>query len=234
MGTGSQGPARCKDAFAASRVNAAADDPCSRCKVDSGTASCCRSRVVATTSKRGSPSVSLASSGHRQHSLCHMQTLLFHQDVCVCCTKITGCQGNSFGFCYSCLRPFSKLTHFRINTSNVQLQQDGNTAFSRGDFARAIEQYSKCLELDPSMITAHGNRAIAFLKAGRPQEALGDCDAVIAHDPSNIKAWLRKGQACFDLHQHADAKEAWEQALQVQPGNKQALLGLQLCEAPHT
>jgi tetratricopeptide (TPR) repeat protein len=163
-----------------------------------------------------------------------MHTLMLHRDVCVCCcAKITSCEGRYVVSVFS-FEAFQLLTHFRTDTSHVSLQQDGNAAFSRGDFNRAMEHYSKCLELDPSMITAHGNRAIAALKSGRPKDALADCNAVIAHDPSNIKAWLRRGQACFDLDQHAEAKAAWEQALQVQPGNKQALFGLQLCKVSHS
>ena len=106
--------------------------------------------------------------------------------------------------------------------TRVRLQQDGNVAFRAGDYKRAVEMYSKCIDLDSSMVAARANRAMAYLKAGEPQSALDDCEAVIAQDARNVKCWLRKGQAHWELERCADAEAAWRECLRLQPSNAQA------------
>ena len=110
------------------------------------------------------------------------------------------------------------------------MQQDGNAAFKAGDHAKAIMLYSKCLELDSTVTAAHANRAMAYLKVGKPQEALEDCQVVLQREPENVKCWLRKGQAHHELNQGQEALRAWEHCLKVQPGNAQALELLQQLE----
>jgi tetratricopeptide (TPR) repeat protein len=108
------------------------------------------------------------------------------------------------------------------------MQCDGNAAFKQGNFDRAIELYSKCLDLDDSMTAAHANRAMAYLKVGKAEEALADCNVVLEREPGNVKCWLRKGQACADLQRVDDAIASWEECLRLQPSNAQAAERLQM------
>lgn len=102
------------------------------------------------------------------------------------------------------------------------MQEDGNRCFKRGKFEEAIGHYDKALELNPDTIAARNNRAVAYLKLGNAKRALEDCDLVLARDPENVKALLRKGQACLEEHREEDARSAWKQVLRLEPGNKQA------------
>ena len=104
----------------------------------------------------------------------------------------------------------------------LHVQQDGNNAFKRGDYHEAIQLYTQCLDLDSSVLAAHANRAMAYLKAGQSNEALADCEAVLRQDTQNVKCWLRKGQACWDLQRPSEAVAAWRRCLELQPGNAQA------------
>ena len=117
-------------------------------------------------------------------------------------------------------------------TDGLCLQQAGNKAFSAGDFAQAVQCYTRCLELDASMTAARSNRALAHLKGGDPTSALEDCEAVLAEDASNVKVWLRRGQAYSELGQKEEAIQSWEKALHLQPTNVQAQKLLQASRAP--
>jgi len=60
---------------------------------------------------------------------------------------------------------------------------------------QALEHYSRALELDGSLLVAYNNRAMTRLKLGQWEGAVQDCHAVIAKDPTNVKALLRLGNA---------------------------------------
>ena len=63
-------------------------------------------------------------------------------------------------------------------------KEAGNKLFAQGDYNAAIAEYSKASDSD---VLARLNRAAAFLKLERWQEAVNDCDAVIAKDASLSK-----------------------------------------------
>ena len=63
-------------------------------------------------------------------------------------------------------------------------KEAGNKLFAQGDYKGAIAEYSKASDSD---VLARLNRAAAFLKLERWQEAVNDCDAVIAKDASLSK-----------------------------------------------
>lgn len=71
-----------------------------------------------------------------------------------------------------------------------------------------------------------GNRAAAQLKVQRPWAALRDAEAALAIEPAWPKALYRKALALQGLGQQAAAAAAAQQALELEPGNRdvQALL----------
>lgn len=97
----------------------------------------------------------------------------------------------------------------------------GNAHFQRGDHGRAIRRYGRAVELgendDPDdvddamldlLATVRCNRAAAHLKAGDFGAAKADCDAVLARDPRNDKAKLRRATALQELGSLDAARDA--------------------------
>ena len=74
-------------------------------------------------------------------------------------------------------------------------KDEGNAAFRRGDWAAAVEHYSRALELDPGLGTALNNRALCHIKLRQHAEAEADCSAVLARDAGNVKAFMRRATA---------------------------------------
>ena len=97
------------------------------------------------------------------------------------------------GFCYGVLR-------------------DGDTA---------IDMYRTATELNPS-----GNNFIEladiYMRVGDTEDALLAANAGLVKDPSNARLYNAKGMALNDLQRFAEAEDAWEEALKLNPNLKVA------------
>ncbi|KPM35342.1 hypothetical protein AK830_g11219 [Neonectria ditissima] len=67
----------------------------------------------------------------------------------------------------------------------------GNRFFKDKNYAKAIEQYSKAVDLFPFSATYLGNRAAAHMSNGQYYAALDDCSRAADLDPQNAKILLR-------------------------------------------
>ena len=91
---------------------------------------------------------------------------------------------------------------------SARLIVDANCAFIDEDFETAVELYSQAIDLEPSS-DSYSSRAAVHLKMENWTEAVADATAAIKMQPSNSKAHLRKGVACFNLGEFASAKKAF-------------------------
>ena len=82
------------------------------------------------------------------------------------------------------------------------LKTSANQAFQDNLYEVAAGLFTQCLELDPLNgpfnQTLHFNRASAYHKIGKNDEALEDCDAAIALNKEYAKAYLKKGDIKMD------------------------------------
>ena len=88
-------------------------------------------------------------------------------------------------------------TH-RINHAD-QLRQEGNQAVQGAEYEKALSLYNKAIELNSKDYRLYSNRALCYLKLGRPQQALEDCEKCLSLKPYNSKALQRKIWALHDL-----------------------------------
>eukprot|EP01119_Soliformovum_irregulare_P011632 TRINITY_DN2938_c0_g1_i4.p1 TRINITY_DN2938_c0_g1~~TRINITY_DN2938_c0_g1_i4.p1 ORF type:complete len:484 (-),score=130.44 TRINITY_DN2938_c0_g1_i4:13-1464(-) len=98
-------------------------------------------------------------------------------------------------------------------------KKEGNDAFSAGNYEEAINIYSECLQLEPNTSslssTLYCNRAAAYLKLGKHQEAIDDCTKTIEIDPNYEKAYLRRAAASMKMEKWDDAIRDYEKASQM-------------------
>jgi len=77
-----------------------------------------------------------------------------------------------------------------------RLKESGNTAFKTRDYAKAVEDYSECIKIDPDnkgfASKLHCNRAASLQKLGKDAEALEDCEKAIELNPEYGKAYVRR------------------------------------------
>lgn len=98
----------------------------------------------------------------------------------------------------------------------------GNEAFKAGDYAAAIGAYTSAIMADPSDATFPLNRAAAYLKLAKYQDAERDCTRVLSRDPKNLKALFRRGEARAGQENFAAAKADLEQVLSLTPNDPAA------------
>ncbi|KAH9849532.1 hypothetical protein C2E23DRAFT_861936 [Lenzites betulinus] len=101
-------------------------------------------------------------------------------------------------------------------------KEKGNEAFKAGDFPKAIGHYTAAFIADPSNHTYPLNRAAAYLKLGKNEDAERDCDAVLRLDAKNIKGYFRRGQARLALQKLPDAASDFSLILKLDPPNQLA------------
>ncbi|KAG9044160.1 hypothetical protein FS837_008712 [Tulasnella sp. UAMH 9824] len=112
-------------------------------------------------------------------------------------------------------------------------KEKGNIAFKAGKFAEAVGHYSAAIFLDRSDPTLPLNRAAAYLKLGKNEDAERDCSTVLGlpSGKNNVKALFRRYQARMALGKKGDAERGvgltgvgpdrdLREALKIEPQNE--------------
>ncbi|KAI0306266.1 hypothetical protein B0F90DRAFT_1688488 [Multifurca ochricompacta] len=100
-------------------------------------------------------------------------------------------------------------------------KEKGNTAFKDGDYVAAIGHYTAAALADPSDPTFFLNRAAAYLKLSKNEDAERDCTTVInLSNDKNAKAFFRRAQARVALQKLPDAHNDLQRALRIEPRNE--------------
>ncbi|GAB4821916.1 hypothetical protein N2152v2_008962 [Parachlorella kessleri] len=123
---------------------------------------------------------------------------------------------------------------------SMQLKNEGNTLHGQRRFQEAAEKYERALSnlqghtsrqaLD-LRVSCQGNLASCFLQLGQWQKCIEQCNAVLAHDSNNRKAYYRRGQAYSEVGDGAAAVRDLEKALALSPESEKGAIKEKLEEA---
>ncbi|KAL3101323.1 hypothetical protein niasHT_028079 [Heterodera trifolii] len=105
----------------------------------------------------------------------------------------------------------------------------GNQLFKKGDYPGAMRHYNEAIKRNPDNAVLYSNRAACFTKLMEFQRAVDDCDLCLKKDPSFVKAYIRKGAALSAMREFGRAQKAYEDALQMDSSNHEAMEGLRTC-----
>lgn len=97
-------------------------------------------------------------------------------------------------------------------------KEQGNEYFKQKKFAEAIECYSRSIALSPTAVT-FANRAMAYLKLRRFEEAENDCTEALNLDDRYVKAYSRRITARKGLGKLKEAMDDAEFAVSVDANN---------------
>ncbi|KAJ3184788.1 hypothetical protein HDU85_001466 [Gaertneriomyces sp. JEL0708] len=101
----------------------------------------------------------------------------------------------------------------------------GGRAFQNGDYALAIEEYNKAIQVLPSEHASnavlYSNRAAARLKVASFMDAVSDCEKSlsllqedeVANRELILKTFIRKAQALESLEKWEEARDVWREAV---------------------
>lgn len=112
----------------------------------------------------------------------------------------------------------------------TQFADKAKDAFLDDDFDRAVEFYSKTIDLNPSVADFCADRAQAQIKLNNFSEAVADANKAIELVPSMVKAYLRKGTACVKLEEYHTVKTALQAGDSHAPGDIRFAKLIKECE----
>jgi stress-induced-phosphoprotein 1 len=92
------------------------------------------------------------------------------------------------------------------------------------------EKFGEAIELDPSNHVLYSNRSGAYASLKDWEAALEDANKTTEIKPDWSKGWGRKGTALHGTGDLVGAKDAFDEALKLDPANAQAKAGLQAVE----
>jgi len=98
---------------------------------------------------------------------------------------------------------------------SVELRVD--RARARGDVNAALAMLGTAVALDPERDDLGADRARLLAAAGRPQDAVRELTAWVAHDPADVLRRVRLADAQVAAGQIADARQTISQALASRP-----------------
>lgn len=115
-----------------------------------------------------------------------------------------------------------------VQSDSISWKDKGNESFQKKDFQRAVELYTRSIELQSldchdGGISALANRSMAYLKLSRYQECVDDCTMVLERDSDHVKSYLRRGRAKQQLGEMQGAIEDFEECLRREPRNSDAI-----------
>jgi tetratricopeptide (TPR) repeat protein len=93
----------------------------------------------------------------------------------------------------------------------------GNAFMYLHEYARAIADYDRAIELDPKHVNAFYNRGLARESLQEYQDALKDYASAIALAPEHVKALINRGGIYQRLNDHDAAIADFDRALAISP-----------------
>lgn len=99
-------------------------------------------------------------------------------------------------------------------------KEKGNEFFKKGDYERAIENYTYATEMDPKNHIFMTNRSLCYASMKNWSKSLRDADKAIALKADWEKGWYRRGVALSNLERYEEAMAAFQKCLDLNPSSK--------------
>lgn len=119
-------------------------------------------------------------------------------------------------------------TNTTIIMSADEYKQQGNAAFAAKDFEKAIELFTKAIEVSekPNHVL-YSNRSACYTSTKQFNKALEDAKQCVNINPAWSKGYNRVGAAHFGLGDLDEAEQGYKKALELDSANKAAQDGLE-------
>lgn len=108
---------------------------------------------------------------------------------------------------------------------SLEEKSKGNECFQRGDYPTAIKHYSEAIKRNPDDAKIYSNRSACYQKLAEFKMACEDAEQCIKRDPKFVKGYIRKGMALLAMKKSTEAAEAFQEALEIDDTNAEALDG---------
>lgn len=110
----------------------------------------------------------------------------------------------------------------------IELHNLGNDYYKLGDYERAVEHYTKALEIRPDMLESYFNRALAHTKLHNFEKAIDDHTQAISLDPGLIEAYFTRGLVHEYMKEYDEAIGDYRRVLDIKPDYREVREQLQI------
>ena len=129
-------------------------------------------------------------------------------------------------FYYRNLFPFSLLNKPIDQATAQKFNQWGEIKAQEGYNGKAIDDYTRAIELNPNNTLPYVNRGVSNHRLGRLDNALKDYDTAIALDPKLAKAYSNRSHVYYDKKDFPRALDDANRAVVLDPTLAEAYLNL--------
>ncbi|KAF8428683.1 Metallo-dependent phosphatase-like protein [Tirmania nivea] len=112
----------------------------------------------------------------------------------------------------------------------VALKDEGNKAIANREWGKAVELYTKAIELDGTQCVFYSNRAQAHIKMESFGFAIEDATKAIELNPGYVKAYYRRAISNMAIMKSKQALKDFRTVAKQAPNDKDAALKLAECE----
>jgi len=92
------------------------------------------------------------------------------------------------------------------------------------DYDKALNDYNKCLAIDPTFHRALSNRGVLYYNIGKPDSAISDFTKAIKYNSTNTDAWIGRANSYSTLKRFDLALPDYNKYIQLDPKNPKAYL----------
>ncbi|XP_066593853.1 serine/threonine-protein phosphatase 5 [Prorops nasuta] len=110
-----------------------------------------------------------------------------------------------------------------------KFKEEANEYFKNQDYEKAINAYTKAIELNPNVAIYYGNRSFAYLKTECFGYALLDASKSIELDKNYLKGYYRRAAAYMSLGRFKLALKDYKTVTAASPNNKDAMAKYSEC-----
>ena len=104
----------------------------------------------------------------------------------------------------------------------------GNALFLRGDYAKAIEDFSRTVEIHPRYANAYYNRGVSCQSIGKYRQAIDDYSKTVGIDPEYVGAYLNRSIIYAKIGDYMKSINDLETVIKLDPSNTGAFLQMGL------
>jgi tetratricopeptide (TPR) repeat protein len=121
-----------------------------------------------------------------------------------------------------------------MNPDALQLYRMGAASEGLGDSNSALRQYDQAIKVDPKLALAYYGRGILLATRERAyRRAIADFDKVLRLEPTNVSAFIRRGEAYSQIGDFGHALADLNRALDLDAANPAAYVARGLINGRH-
>lgn len=123
----------------------------------------------------------------------------------------------------------NKTVSFDDVQKSEKQKEDGNAFVKNNNYEKALDCYTRAINLNPPNPLLYCNRSLVYLKYNNYQKAIEDCSKAIFLKTDYVKAYQRRGKAYLELKDYSKALKDFVKIVETEPSELESYNDFLLC-----